>query len=204
MKVFKVFLLDDHKIIRDGIRSILLTNPSFRVTGEEGNPVNFLENLDKLDIDILVLDLSLPNVSGFQLIPKIKKQAPAIKILVLSMHNDPETMQRCMSLGANGYIPKDSDSEQMLKALEAVAEGKVYFENVASTATVKNVKDNLLSQREREVLTHLSNGLSSKQIGNELNISTRTVETHRLNIMKKLNTTNSAETISVAARLHLI
>lgn len=204
MKVFKVFLLDDHKIIRDGIRSILQTNPSFRVTGEEGNPVHFLEKLDKLDIDILVLDLSLPNVSGFQLIPKIKKLLPAMKILVLSMHNDPETMQRCMSLGANGYIPKDSDSEQMLKALEAVAEGKVYFDNVAAAPTVKNVKESVLSQREREVLVHLSNGLSSKQIGTELNISTRTVETHRLNIMKKLNTTNSAETISVAARLHLI
>lgn len=204
MKVFKVFLLDDHKIIRDGIRSILLTNPSFRVTGEEGDPVAFMEKLDKLDIDILVLDLSLPNVSGFQMIPKIKKQFPAIKILVLSMHNDPETMQRCMSLGANGYIPKDSDSDQMLKALEAVADGKVYFENVAAPSPVKNVRESLLSHREREVLTHLSNGLSSKQIGTELNISTRTVETHRLNIMKKLNTTNSAETISVAARLHLI
>lgn len=204
MKTFKVFLLDDHKIIRDGIRSILANSPCFRVTGEEGDPVAFMENLDKLDIDILMLDLALPQVSGFQLIPKIKRQNPQIKILVLSMHNDPESIQRCMSLGANGYVPKDSDSVQMMRALEALAEGKLFFEALPVSAPVKQSRDNLLSQREREVLGHLSNGLSSKQIGQELNISTRTVETHRLNIMKKLNTTNSAETISKAAKLHLI
>lgn len=191
-------------MIRDGLKSILQNSTSFRVSGESGDPLDFIENINKLDIDILVLDLSFPQISGLQLIPKIKKLMPDVKIIVLSMHNDPETFQKCLSLGANGYIPKDCDSSQLLKALEAVVEGKIYFENVATINYVKKPAENILSNREREVLLLLSNGLSSKQIGTELNISTRTVETHRLNIMKKLNTTNSAETISKAAKLQLI
>lgn len=177
-------------------------NPSFKVTGEEGDPVAFLDVLDRLTVDILLLDISFPNVSGFQLLPKIKRERPDIKIIILSMHNDPEYMQRCMSLGAQGYLPKDSDASEMLKALEIVANGQTYFENVSKAPKAKN--ESVLSQREREVLVHLSNGLSSKQIAGELSISARTVESHRLNIMKKLNTTNSAETISVAAKMNLI
>lgn len=205
MKVIhKVFLLDDHKIIRDGIRSILTYNSAYKIVGEEGNPIHFLEILDKLDIDILLMDLTFPNTTGFQMLPKIKKLRPEIKVLILSMHNDPESMQRCMSLGAHGYLPKDCDAFELLKALEVVALGKTYLSiELPATSKIKDT-ENILSSREREVLSLLSNGLSSKQIAGQLSISARTVESHRLNIMKKLNTTNSAETISVATRLHLI
>jgi len=203
VKQYKVFLLDDHKIIRDGIKSILAENPSYRISGEEGDPVKFMEVLDKLDFDVLLLDLSFPATTGFQLIPRIRKMRSEVKIIILTMHNDPEYMQRCVSLGAHGYLPKDSDSSQMIKALDNVMSGHTHFENQAKEAKPSSYTG-LLSQREKEVLLHLSNGLSSKQIAGELSISARTVETHRLNIMKKLNTTNSAETISVAAKMHLI
>jgi DNA-binding NarL/FixJ family response regulator len=204
MNPLKVYLLDDHKIIRDGIKSILEDHPSYKVTGEEGDPVVFMDILHKLDIDVVLLDLSFPKISGFQIIPRIKKMRPEIKIIILSMHNDPESMQRCMSLGAQGYIPKDSDSTQFLHALDVVTGGSTYFDNKICANTKPSDGDHLLSTREKEVLGHLANGLSSKQIAGELSISARTVETHRLNIMKKLNTTNSAETISVAAKLNLI
>jgi DNA-binding NarL/FixJ family response regulator len=133
----------------------------------------------------------------------VKKVRPEVKVIVLSMHNDSEYMQRSANLGANGYLPKDADSQEFLNALDAVVSGENYFKEVIVPQS-KNPNADILSSREIEVLRHLSNGLSSKQIAGQLDISTRTVETHRLNIMKKLNTTNSAETISVAARLNLI
>jgi two-component system, NarL family, response regulator NreC len=203
VKQCKVFLLDDHKIIRDGIKSILHENPTYKVVGEEGDPVVFIQNVSKIDMDILLLDLTFPKLSGFQIIPKVKKLRPEVKIIILSMHNDPEYMQRSAALGANGYLAKDSDAKEFVRALDAVTSGSVFFDTAIPMQN-KNPSSEVLSQRELEVLTHLSSGLSSKQIAGELEISTRTVETHRLNIMKKLGTTNSAETISVAARLHLI
>jgi len=203
VKQHKVFLLDDHKIIRDGIKSILAGNSSYRISGEEGDPMKFMDILDKLDFEVLLLDLTFSTITGFQLIPRIRKARPEVKIIILTMHNDPEYMQRCSSLGAHGYLPKDSDSAQMIKALDTVMSGQTYFEN-QMVEKKSSSYSGLLSQREKEVLLHLSNGLSSKQIAGELSISARTVETHRLNIMKKLNTTNSAETISVAAKMHLI
>ena len=203
MTTYKVFLLDDHKIIRDGIKSILQESSVFKVTGEEGDPNKFLDSLDKLEMDVLILDLSFPQMSGFQILPRVKKIRPEVKVIVLSMHNDAEYVQKSANLGASGYLPKDSDSQEFLKAILSVMNGETYFKQTVVTPS-KNPNADILSQRETEVLQHLANGLSSKQIAGQLDISTRTVETHRLNIMKKLNTTNSAETISVAARLNLI
>lgn len=204
MKKCKVYLLDDHKIIRDGIKSILLQSEDFVVSGEEGDPVKFIEVLKKLDIDILLLDISLPHISGFQVIPKVKKERPDIKIVVLSMHNDPEFMQRCLMLGAQGYLPKDIDAHEFLKAMDKVNSGEIYTSQKPATAGKISGNSGILTQREVEILLLLSNGFSSKQIATQLSISIRTVETHRLNIMKKLGTSNSAETISVAAKLNLI
>lgn len=200
----KVYLLDDHKIIRDGIKSILVQSDKFMVAGEEGDPVKFIEIIQKLDIDILLLDISLPHISGFQVIPKVRKERPDVKIVVLSMHNDPEFMQRCLMLGAQGYLPKDIDAQEFLKAMERVYSGEVYTSQKPAGISKATGNSGILTQREIEILLLLSNGFSSKQIATELSISIRTVETHRLNIMKKLGTSNSAETISVAAKLNLI
>lgn len=204
MKKCKVYLLDDHKIIRDGIKSILIQSDKFLVAGEEGDPIKFIEIIQKLDIDILLLDISLPHISGFQVIPKVRKERPDIKIVVLSMHNDPEFMQRCLMLGAQGYLPKDIDAQEFLKAMERVYSGEIYTSQKPSGGPKATGNSGILTQREIEILLLLSNGFSSKQIATELSISIRTVETHRLNIMKKLGTSNSAETISVAAKLNLI
>lgn len=204
METCRVYLLDDHKIIRDGIKSILQQSSTYQVIGEEGDPVKFMSVFDKINMDILLLDLSLPTISGFQIIPKLRKERPDVKIVVLSMHNDPEFMQRCLMLGAQGYLPKDIDSVEFIKALDKVREGEVYTSPSTPVAAKTAGTSSLLTQREIEVLIFLSNGFSSKQIASELSISTRTVETHRLNMMKKLGTSNSAETISVAAKLNLI
>jgi DNA-binding NarL/FixJ family response regulator len=199
-----VYLLDDHKIIRDGIKSILASNEKFQISGESGDPANFIESLNLLPIDILVLDLSFSGVSGFQIIKKVKKLRPDVKILVLSMHNDAQYMQKAMNLGAGGYLAKDSDASELIIALDAVKDGKAFFSSPVYNPSEKAPPPELLSQRETEVLQLLSSGLSSKQIASDLSISTRTVESHRVNIMKKLGTSNSAETISVAVKLKLL
>lgn len=204
MTTCKVYLLDDHKIIRDGIKSILQQSAVYSVIGEEGDPVRFMEVFNKINMDILLLDLTLPTISGFQIIPKLRKERPDVKIVVLSMHNDPEFMQRCLMLGAQGYLPKDIDAAEFIKALDKVRDGEVYTSPSTPAPTKTSGASGVLTQREIEVLLLLSNGFSSKQIASELSISSRTVETHRLNIMKKLGTSNSAETISVAAKLNLI
>lgn len=203
MESCRVFLLDDHKIIRDGIKSILQHSGAYKIIGEEGDPLTFINQLSRLDVDILLLDISFPQISGLQILAKVRKQRPEIKVMILSMHNDPEFMQRCASLGALGYLTKDSDAQEFLKALDLVRSGQTYFQAVTTTQKTGE-KPDILSDRELEVLMFISNGFSSKQIAAELSISARTVETHRLNIMKKLGTTNSAETISVAAKLNLI
>lgn len=201
-----LFVLDDHKIIRDGLKSIFTNSEVFQIVGDEGDPMVFLKNLPQIDCDILVLDLTFPTVSGFELIPKIKELRPNLKILVLSMHDNPDYMQRCALLGAQGYLPKDSDSQTMLKALETIAKGGIYFAPSMNRPSMQKPtkQDSPLSARETDVLRLQANGHSSKQIAEALNISYRTVEVHRLNIMKKLETSNSAETVSVAIRLGLL
>lgn len=201
-----LFVLDDHKIIRDGLKSIFTSSETFQIVGDEGDPLVFLKNLPQIDCDILVLDLTFPTVSGFELIPKIKELRPNLKILVLSMHDNPDYMQRCALLGAQGYLPKDSDSQTMLKALETIAKGGIHFAPSMNRPSMQkpSKQESPLSARETDVLRLQANGHSSKQIAEALNISYRTVEVHRLNIMKKLETSNSAETVSVAIRLGLL
>jgi DNA-binding NarL/FixJ family response regulator len=205
MSQTRVFLLDDHKIIRDGLKSILASNNQFKVCGEMGDPAKFMDDLPKIAMDILLLDISFPSMSGFHVLKKVKLMRPDIRVLMLSMHNDTEHMQKALSLGASGYIAKDCDAAELISALETVSSGK----EITSTPVCLNDKSaspqrDILTVRELEVLKLLSRGLSSKEIGASLDISTRTVETHRLNIMKKLGTNNSAETISVAVRLSLL
>jgi DNA-binding NarL/FixJ family response regulator len=201
-----LFVLDDHKIIRDGLKSIFNNSEEFQIIGDEGDPSVFLKNLPHIDCDILVLDLTFPHVSGFELIPKIRELRPSLKILVLSMHDNPDYMQRCALLGAQGYLPKDSDSKTMLKALETIAKGSSSFAPSMNRPSMQqsSKQESPLSPREADVLRLQANGHSSKQIAEALNISYRTVEVHRLNIMKKLETSNSAETVSVAIRLGLL
>jgi DNA-binding NarL/FixJ family response regulator len=201
---FKVYLLDDHKIIRDGIKSILRSNENFQVIGESGDPVKFMDDVEKIPMEVLVLDISFPGVSGLHILKKVKLVRPDVKVLVLSMHNDPEYMKKAIALGANGYLAKDCDSSELIRFLENIMHGKTECSGPASPSVGKIASPDLLTNRELEILKLLSGGLSSKEIASQLSISTRTVETHRLNIMKKLRTNNSAETISVAVRMHLL
>lgn len=212
MKQTNIYLLDDHKIVRDGLKSILALESDFKVVGEESHPENFLLSLKSLSIDILILDVSLPSVSGIDLIKKVKEIKPEVSIVMLSMHDNPEYMFRSLKEGANAYLPKDIEAQEFIEALTQVRNKGSYFPSnmnfnnkEALTPPAEGLKYSiLLTAREIEILGYMAKGLSSKQIAQQISVSPRTVETHRVNIMKKLGTSNGAETVALAWKLKLI
>lgn len=211
IKQSKIYLLDAQSILRDGLKAILTTNPRFKVVGEESNPEVFLKLLPKLEIDLLVLEISFPGVSGLDLIKKIRDLKPLVKIVILSMHDNPEYIFKSLKLGVNAYLPKKIHREEFIDALKQVLENGNYFPDMhynhnspILTIPVDPKISDLLTVREVEILKFMSKGMSSKQIAERLSVSPRTVETHRVNIMKKMSTSNGAETVALAIKLKLI
>jgi two-component system, NarL family, nitrate/nitrite response regulator NarL len=211
MKKIKIFLLDDHKIVRDGLKSILAIDSAFQVIGEESSPELFLKTFTDFKIDILILDITLPGMSGLEVLKKVKKKNPNLKILILSMHDSPEYVIQSLKDGANAYLSKSVQADEFLKALYDVYNTGVYYpsqmnlnSNELLPKTDTTSSGNILTPKEKEVLSLMAKGLSSKQIAKNFGLSSRTVEAHRLNIMKKISTNNSAETIAVALKLKLI
>lgn len=205
----EIFLLDDHKIVRDGLKSILSLFPNFKIVGEESHSSRFLGALPQLKFDILILDISLPDISGIEVLKEVKKHRPEIAVVVLSMHNNPEYMIRALKAGAATYLTKDIQSEVLVEALLEVKKSGVYYPaelnlNSQSVSQEPLEKGEVLTQKEKDVLRLMVKGMSSKQIAAEFGLSSRTIESHRLNIMKKLGTSNSAETIAVAIKQSLL
>ncbi len=208
-ETIEIYLLDDHKIVRDGLKSILTLYPNFEIVGEEGHPNRFLASLPHLKFDILILDISLPDISGIEVLKEVKKLRPEIYVVVLSMHNNPEYMIRALKAGASAYLSKDIQSEALVETLQEVKKHGVYYPSAinlhSDPLAVEPVqKAEVLTQKEKDVLKLMVKGMSSKQIAAEFGLSSRTIESHRLNIMKKLGTSNSAETIAVAIRQSLL
>lgn len=210
MKKINLYLLDDHKIVRDGLRAIFAFDASFAVVGEGTMPEEFFQQAPDLTIDILLLDISFPKVSGMDVLKEVKRLYPQIAVVILSMHDNPEYILRCLRDGAASYLPKDIQAEELIKALKEVkAKGSYYPEKInfnlsEDLSHSDNGQSELLTPKEREVLELMAQGLSSKEMATKLGISARTIDTHRLNIMKKLGTSNSAETTALASRLNLL
>lgn len=207
MKTIKIYLLDDHKVVRDGLKSLLAIDPQFKIAGEESFPEVFLKVMPELDLDILVLDVSLPNMSGFEVLKEVKRVKPSLKVAMLSMHDGAKYSSKAIKEGANAYLSKDIEAEEFISALHQVYKNGSYRgRQVVRDYNLKpeiSEISNSLTPKETEVLLLMAKGLSSRQIAAEFNLSSRTVEAHRLNIMKKLGTNNSAETIAIAAKMNL-
>lgn len=212
MKAIEVYLLDDHKIVRDGLKSILSLYPDIKITGEDSSPETFLSHLGELKFDILILDLSLPKIPGMEVLKKVKTLRPGTHVAILSMHDNPEYMMRAMREGAATYLSKDTPGELLVEALRTIQkEGSYYpskIELKSSSHSLKPVSESpeaeILTPKEKDVLQLMVKGKSSKQIAAEQGLSSRTIEAHRLNIMRKLGTSNSAETIAMALKKGLI
>lgn len=208
--MIKVAIVDDHQLFREGLASMLLKRDDMNVVGSYDNGNSFLESLEENnDLDVVLLDITLPGLNGLQVLEVLKKKYSNIKPIMLSMHDDGNYVVQSVRMGAKAYLLKNVDSDELVHAVEEVYFGRKYF-NKHITELLLNSIDlqgdvmRPLSAREKEVLDHIAKGLTTKEIADLLSISTRTVETHRVNMMKKLNVKNSAELIKKAIQLNVI
>jgi DNA-binding NarL/FixJ family response regulator len=191
----RVLLADDHPVIRRGIAACLNNHPNLEVVGEASDGKETLRKAKELSPDIILMDIDMPHTNGLAVTETLRKELPQIKVLILSMSNSGTFVPRILQSGARGYIPKDAPTEELVKAIETVQRGETFFgEEVAQIAlkqlmggNAAGVNNRELCPRERDVLIGIAKGLSNKEIASQLNIGTRTVETHRDNLMRKLD-----------------
>ncbi|SOE21707.1 DNA-binding response regulator, NarL/FixJ family, contains REC and HTH domains [Spirosomataceae bacterium TFI 002] len=208
--MIKIAIVDDHQLFREGLASMFAKNDSIQVLASFGDGSELLSYLEKdTNIDVLLLDISMPVLGGLEVLKIVKKKYPLIKCIILSMHNDGNYVVQSVRNGALGYLLKNADQEELLQAIETVSLGKKYFNKETTELLINNMSKGgetvkKLSTRESEILTLIASGLTTKEIAEKLFVSTRTVETHRVNMMKKLNVKNSAELIRKASELDLL
>jgi len=203
----KITLADDHQIFRDGIKSLLSDEENLSVIAEASNSDELLSSLKITQPDILILDISMPKISGIELTKIISEQFPGVHILILSMHKNEDFVISAMRNGAKGYLPKDTSRKELLEAIHAIAQGEEYLGKLISSGILRSYinksrigfertdKEELLTQREKEIIEKVGAGLSNKEIADKLFISVRTVDCHKNNIMKKLKIKSTAELI---------
>lgn len=204
MKKITVAIIDDHKLIRQMWLRMFETGDDVEVIGQSGELDDAVEMIKEKRPDIVLLDINLDKKSGMDAIPVIRKFSPGTKVIVVSMHNQIAYVKHVMNLGAKGYVTKNSSEEEMIKAVSIVMNGEEYICLEIQGMMVKQLlhdepkKNNIesLSMREIEVLKNLKLGLTSKEIASSLHISVRTVETHRHNILKKLDLNNTAALVN--------
>jgi DNA-binding NarL/FixJ family response regulator len=207
----RVVLADDHTLVRSGLRRILEAQPGFEVVGEAGDGAEALRLARATAPDVTVLDLNMPGTGGLDVLKDLKAAQPAMKVVVLTMHAGREYVARAMKGGADAYLLKDSAVQDLVAAVDAVMAGRSYFTPSIQALMAELLRGDAsaprrapLTDREREVLTWLARGLSSKEVAQRLDISVRTVETHRANVMHKLGVKSVALLIQVALREGMI
>ena len=212
MRNIKILLVDDHKLIRDGLRLIIDTTPNIDVMGECTNGREAIQYLEKNegDIDVVVMDITMPDMNGIDATEIILDLYPKINILALSMHSEEAYIMKMIKAGAKGYLLKDSGSDRLVDAIEAVNRNEKYYSKEVSLKLINllvqkdGVAESIISERETEILKMISNGSTNKEVADHLSISCRTVESHRRNIIKKLNLKNTAGMIKYAYDNNLV
>jgi DNA-binding NarL/FixJ family response regulator len=195
----RIALVDDHSLVRDGVRALLGVRPSFEVVGEAENGAQALDLCGSVSPDILLVDIGLKDMNGLELTRRLRIQYPDIKILILSMYDNHEYIATSIRAGASGYVLKNAPSKEIIAAIEAVATGGTFYSaEVALKLATKKPDETELTPRESQVLIGLAQGLNNKTIARELAISVRTVETHRLSIRRKLKVDKPAGLVKYA------
>jgi two-component system response regulator NreC len=227
MDTIKLMLVDDHDVVRTGLRSYLETQPGFEVIAEAKNGLQALEKAREVQPDIVLMDITMPDMDGMETTLQLKKLYPDCQILVLTVHDDKQYFMKMLSVGASGYLTKQAAADELVAAIQAVAAGHVYlqpalarwlledYQQLAKTVALPtheevNGKDkhavtlDILSERERQVLELVAEGLSNHDIGKNLALSPKTIARHRERIMKKLNIHSRTELVKFAIRTGLI
>ena len=199
MSPTKVLLVDDHPLVREGLRARLCGVTGIEVVGEAGDAAQAFERVDALRPDLVLMDVGMKQVNGIELTARLREHHPALRVLMLSMYDNPEYVHRALAAGARGYVLKEAPSDEIVAAILAVADGRSFLgSGLAVTAGRPDESRPLLSARETEILRCLADGLASRQIAESLGMSVRTVETHRHNIRRKLGLAGQAELIKYA------
>jgi len=213
--LIKILLVDDHAVVRMGLTMLLNTNPEMEVIGEASEGNEGIKKAKKLKPDVVVMDLSMPHgKDGLTATTELKKLMPEVNILILTMHDDEEYLFRAIQAGASGCILKSAPHDELMSAIESVAQGDAYLhpsatkrlmeEYLGSIKQGSNDTYNLLSDREKEVLTLIAKGYANKEIAEQLVISVKTVETHKGNLMEKLQMKTRPELVEYAVKKGLL
>ena len=215
-KVVTVLLADDHTIVLQGLAKLLEGEPNIRVVGEAHNGREAVNKVEELKPDVIVMDIAMPILNGIEATRQIKKIRPQSKVIILSMHSHDRFINELFSLGASGYLLKDSTGQDIIRAIQAAVRGDTYLSPSISRRVIENyvsLKKNKssqeerysqLSNREREVFQMIAEGRSTKEIADILFVSQSTVKTHRANIMEKLQIENLSQLIQLAISLNLV
>jgi len=218
MNKIRIYIADDHAILRDGLKMLLMRNDKFEITGEAGDGKKALEEIEKLKPDIAILDISMPNMTGLEITRQIKKFNKKIKVIILSRHDNEIHVKQALNNGANGYILKDYAADELIRAINEVMSENIYLSPnlITSFITKQNgflnlksfnetdLDDKLLTDREEQILILICEDNTNKDISITLRISEQTVKGHRTSIMKKLNLHKSTELVKYAIKNGLI
>ena len=204
--MIRVLLADDHEIVRDGLKRILAATTDVQVAGEAASGDAALALVKANDYDVALLDMSMPGLSGIDLIKRIRVEKPKLRILVLSMHGEQQYAARALKAGAAGYLTKESAAEKLLGALRKVAAGGVHVSEAAAAGLVsaERAPHQNLSDREFEVLRLLAGGRSPTEIAEQLHLSVKTVSTHKAHVQEKLGLGGTADLVRYALEHKLV
>jgi DNA-binding NarL/FixJ family response regulator len=215
MEPYKIFLVDDHTLFRNGLRGLLDSREDCVVVGEASTGEEFLEQLQECDADVVFMDIAMPGIKGDEATARALEIRPDLKVITLSMFGDDDYYFRMVSVGAKGFLLKSSDIDEVIAAIETVAMGGSYFSQELLDSLVSNLRttpqpeneqvdEESLSERELEVLLEICRGLSNQQIADKLFISKRTVDKHRANILAKTGCPNTANLVVYAIKHNLV
>ena len=216
-KIINIVLVDDHHLVRDGLKALIADEKNIQITGEASSGKELYEILQKHIPDIIVLDISLPDISGIEITKKLTETYPEINILILSMYTNEDFIMNAFKAGAKGYLPKNAKREELLEAIRTIYSGEEYYSEFISGIMLKSFirksknpleesdkKDSKLTTRETEILKLSAEGDSNQDIADKLNISIRTVESHKNHIMQKLELRSTTDMIKYAIKNKII
>ncbi len=216
MAKIRVLLTDDHMLFRQGIRTLITTEPDMEVAGEAGNAADAVNLARQIRPDVVLMDIGMAGMSSFEATRQIRKDRPDTRVVFLSMYDDEDYLAECVDIGASGYVLKESPAEQLLTAIREVHRGGSYlsprlltklvdnFRMQGHEGAVRQPRFGTLTKREREILKLLAEGLSVKEIAANFDLSVKTVEAHKFNLMRKLDIHNKAQLVTYAIQKKIV